>query len=608
MSWISGIMILFFLLQAVVIRYRLRAYDRLDSSDTLPHPSPEYRLLSAPGVVFDSDLFSAAVSLMQKHKLDVLELIPAYLSCRALLLFAVIVDPIRLRSDIFSKGRTLFHATMVSDDVFRRARVREEELAAPRSYDFLAIRLRRFAVHSSGYAVAPQIHVDRKKAFVIEKELFSSYTAPFSFVFAFLQFVFLIIMIAAAAVNPLWGLSAIAVYHIQPVFAIAGSRFSPFDLWKYSFLRLPIELFSLPALMRQISTGKEEVARMKEKREIYRALISEGTDPFFEPAQKICPLCHSENIVRIIRVPDLLQGKPGIFTLDRCGKCGHIFQNPRLSLRGLEYYYKDFYEGIGEESINYLFGYVSKLYISRARALCGIHTPVRWLDIGAGLGHFCAVAKSIWPDTVFEGLDMNESIEEAERARWLDRAICGQFPELSGSLKGRYDIVSMYQYLEHTRDPRVDLNAANKVLCDGGYLAVEIPNPECPMARILGKYWHPWFQPQHQHFFTLSNLDKLLKEAGFTIVNYDYVSPHQAVDLGWTAYFLLFRLGNPTYRLPWGPEPKWYRILRTWLVYCLGFWTVPAAFMMDASIASFLRKPRRSNNYRVLARKTSSYE
>ena len=33
------------------------------------------------------------------------------------------------------------------------------------------------------------------------------------------------------------------------------------------------------------------------------------------------------------------------FTLEQCGDCGHVFQNPRLTPEGLEFYYRDFYDG-----------------------------------------------------------------------------------------------------------------------------------------------------------------------------------------------------------------------------------------------------------------------
>src|SRR5207237_653225 len=70
-----------------------------------------------------------------------------------------------------------------------------------------------------------------------------------------------------------------------------------------------------------------------------------------------------------LRSRDLLQHKPGRFTLARCRACRHIFQNPRLSLAGLDFYYKDFYDGIGEAGMEFIFGYGVAPYLARARMM-----------------------------------------------------------------------------------------------------------------------------------------------------------------------------------------------------------------------------------------------
>ncbi len=87
-------------------------------------------------------------------------------------------------------------------------------------------------------------------------------------------------------------------------------------------------------------------------------------------------------------------------------------------------------------------------------------TPERWLDVGTGYAHFCVVAHDLWPDTSFDGLDMGVAIEDAQRKGWVGRGYRGQFCELADELAGRYDMVSMHHYLEHTRDPRAELDAA----------------------------------------------------------------------------------------------------------------------------------------------------
>src|SRR5205823_1793024 len=223
-----------------------------------------------------------------------------------------------------------------------------------------------------------------------------------------------------------------------------------------------------------------------ELRPVYDALLARGTEPFFEPRRDDCPLCHGKDLAKIGDFPDHYQRKPGRFVLSRCRGCGHVFQNPRLSIEGLSFYYRDFYDGLGEELTQTVFANEMTEYRARAQLVASFSTPRRWLDVGAGHGHFCCFARELLPETRFEGLDFSESIEHAVRRRWVDRGIRGLFPEVAPKLAAggeRYDVVSMSHYLEHTLDPAAEIDAAARVLAAGGLLFIEVPDPESRLGR-----------------------------------------------------------------------------------------------------------------------------
>jgi hypothetical protein len=85
--------------------------------------------------------------------------------------------------------------------------------------------------------------------------------------------------------------------------------------------------------------------------EYYRQVIETGLHELFEHRTTVSPMCAGNDLVREQTVRDLIQLKPGYFHFSRCRSCGHIFQNPRLNSRGLEFYYRDFYNGAGEETV-----------------------------------------------------------------------------------------------------------------------------------------------------------------------------------------------------------------------------------------------------------------
>jgi len=340
-------------------------------------------------------------------------------------------------------------------------------------------------------------------------------------------------------------------------------------------------------------------------RPVYRADLADGTARFFEPRRTTCPWCGSEDLKTRLHTTDLLQHKPGAFVLDRCQGCGHTFQNPRLSEAGLEFYYRDFYDGLGEKQLGNTFAARTKMYEGRARSLLPFApSPKNWLDVGTGHGHFCEAAGPVHPDTAFDGLDFTDGAELAERAGRVERGYRGSFPELAPELAGHYDVVSMFHYLEHSTQPGLELRAAHQAIRPGGHLLIEVPDPDSRYARLLGRWWLPWLQPQHLHFIPVRNLRSRLTDLGFTVVAEQHAEAHDPVDL-LAAVWLALDAVAPRDDLPWVPEPPnaVRRALRA-AVFVAG---IPA-FLLGTALDRFAVRPLShrlglSNAYRLVARR-----
>ncbi|QUQ62852.1 class I SAM-dependent methyltransferase [Kutzneria sp. CA-103260] len=336
------------------------------------------------------------------------------------------------------------------------------------------------------------------------------------------------------------------------------------------------------------------------RRPQYQADIAAGLDRFFEPRRDDCPWCGGTRLTTRLRTVDLLQHKPGRFELSQCADCRHIFQNPRLSLAGLEFYYRDCYDGLGEKQMADMFEGNSANLKDRASLLTKHHAAKRWLDVGTGHGHFCRAAAEALPDTEFHGLDMSAGVELAAEHGWITRGFRGNFPEMTAELAGNYDVLSMFHYLEHTLDPKAELAAAAEVLAPGGYLVIELPDPECKWGRVLGKYWMPWLQPQHLNLMPIANLRAAAEEVGFTVVDEQRGEPHSAMDMAAAAMLWSNRfIGGDD--VPWQPKPP--SGLRKLLRKASMVLTVPMmvlAFIGDQLIAPWGRKHGWSNAYRVL--------
>ena len=124
----------------------------------------------------------------------------------------------------------------------------------------------------------------------------------------------------------------------------------------------------------------------------------------------------------------------------------------------------------------------------------------------------------------------------------------------------------MHHYLEHTREPGAELDAAATVLEEGGHLLIEVPAPESTLARRLGWLWGPWLQPQHQHFVPAANLVAALERRGFRVRGGRAGEVHQPVDLGYAVMLLANRLA-PAAPAPWDPPATAARRLARASVY-----------------------------------------
>ncbi|MCQ4213774.1 MULTISPECIES: class I SAM-dependent methyltransferase [Streptomyces] len=342
-----------------------------------------------------------------------------------------------------------------------------------------------------------------------------------------------------------------------------------------------------------------------ERRPAYLTELARGTERFHEPRRPDCPWCGSTKLGTRLRTTDLLQHKPGTFTIDQCRSCAHSFQNPRLTPEGLNFYYRDFYDGLGADQAERIFGAQTSTGRHRAatHALAHFLEPEAWLDVGTGHAHFPAAAKEVLPYTAFDGLDIGDGVEEGRRQGRIEEAHRGFLTELAPRLAGRYDAMSMFHYLEHSLDPREELKAAHRVLRPGGHLMIEVPDPESRYAALLGKWWVSYFQPQHLHFIPQANLRAELAALGYTVVAVDRRAPHVPLDL--TAACALF-LGHclPAADSPWRtrtPSDAQRRLRRV-----LTHASAPAllaARSADRLLAPLVSRTGFANAYRVIARR-----
>lgn len=144
------------------------------------------------------------------------------------------------------------------------------------------------------------------------------------------------------------------------------------------------------------------------------------------------------------------------------------------------------------------------------------HAPAgaRLLDLGAGFGHFVKAASPHYRVTGSEPAPAAVAWAKRNLGVDLQRSTVESLPE---PLAGPYDVVTLWDVIEHLADPGQALAAIAGRLAPGGLLILSTPDFSSLAARFLGKRWYYLDPIQHVVLFGRPAMARLLAEHGFGI-------------------------------------------------------------------------------------------
>jgi len=606
--------LLTFALLADSVRLWRRAVSYPRLAPRVDHAQPpallnEYVLLSAPGVSVPEDVHWRAAQWADDEGVLVVDLLPEGWTGLDAIAQLNKVHPYDYSLKPFLSGVSAGVAVLVHERVLERVTPPEPREGYEVWLDFTH-SLKRFAPWESALVVATDWRQPRPNLLSQGERnasLSALYGAQLGLMKSLSPVMWLWVGYSIVSEDLLYGLLIAFLWLAQPALILASSPLKA--TWLPLSLARPfldfkrwLELLSVQERSKHID--REALRPTYEEAIAHGKGLERGEGPYFQAERDTCPICSSSQLVPHMAVPDFYQGKPGLFRLHRCGTCEHIFQNPQLSIEGLQFYYKDFYDGLGEEGMDMIFGASEQSYRQRVGMIRAHGAPERWLDVGGGHGHFTLIAKHLMPQTRFELLDLSDSVDFAVERGWCDAGMRGLFPERAQELEGQYDGVSMSHYLEHTTDPLSELDAAHCALKEGGLLMIEVPDPASIFGKSLRSFWLPWFQPQHLHFMSVENLGRSLEERGFEVLDVDREQAHQSVDLFFATLILLQRIA-PDRSQPWAtPASPLYPLGRGALLVC-SLPLILLAVSLDRLLRPVFTRPGWSNTYRMIAQKTS---
>jgi len=140
--------------------------------------------------------------------------------------------------------------------------------------------------------------------------------------------------------------------------------------------------------------------------------------------------------------------------------------------------------------------------------------PATLLDVGTGTGLFVTTAAAA--GFTATGLDTSEAalkLADAHPNATFRQQELHQLPEGE-----RFDVITMFDYLEHTQTPAQDVAAAVAHLADGGILAIRLPNREGLQSRVMQEKWFGVIS-NHLSYFDKHSLLALLERHGLSAID-----------------------------------------------------------------------------------------
>lgn len=196
----------------------------------------------------------------------------------------------------------------------------------------------------------------------------------------------------------------------------------------------------------------------------------------------------------------------------QCNICDHIYTNPVLDGDELVQLYaavED--ETYVEERIGRRLTFTK--HLKALEKVTGAGHGKKILDVGAYIGVFVEVARDHGWDAV--GVEPSDWAVEFANKQGLS-VLHGTLthPDLA---ENSFDVVTMWDVIEHLADPLGELRLARAKLKKGGVIAVHTMDVDSLASSIMGHRW-PWYMAMHVQYFSQKSMVQFLEKAGFEVI------------------------------------------------------------------------------------------
>jgi len=201
------------------------------------------------------------------------------------------------------------------------------------------------------------------------------------------------------------------------------------------------------------------------------------------------------------------------FEFVECSKCGLIYQNPRPTSASIAKYYPESYSPHHKKGY---FGKILRDFSYEKKCVLDYLQSGKLLDVGCASGYFLNIMqKSSMLDVT--GVELSPIASQKARDDFGVNVFTGDLLSVNFPDE-QYDVVTMWNVLEHVYYPVDTICEVWRILKPGGYFVVRVPYPKSVAAKVFGKFWAGLDLPRHLFLFPKNVLIKMAEEAGFSTI------------------------------------------------------------------------------------------
>ena len=232
-----------------------------------------------------------------------------------------------------------------------------------------------------------------------------------------------------------------------------------------------------------------------------------------------CPLCGDANVEIYLDGQDRTLSASALGPSRRDTSTGRILRCRicRFGFRQLrpgEVELSQLYSGLDENVYESEARGRSKTALRHLSIVQQYSRPGRLLEVGCASGAFLGYAANAGWAVV--GIEPSATAYARAREALPGRSelICATLQEAQLPASA-FDVVTLWDVLEHVRDPAQFLRLCASLLKPGGHLFVNVPDLDSLQARLFGSHW-PLLLQEHLNYFNRTSLKLCGEQAGLT--------------------------------------------------------------------------------------------